>query len=397
MQSTLVMSYQPKLHDLRVYKRTRKATGFAISILENGITKHLSRTLLDKHFGTQGRPLGRYLREKLLICTDDNYSKKKKITKQYRLNAQGAAELREKLRSSRHHNSILTRKAPKEAKDNYQQNIDIVNEEEEFVRDYFDYEYHKQLTTGNITYNIKSDRFWNSLQSLPRTIRTKLLAEYGYVHQYDIESAAPTLLYQYARMKGLTKTLPAYERYLECKDQIRTELAILLDIPKEAVKELLTAILNGAHFGFNPDFSTTKLLNWDFRKIDTLKHNDFFMAFREDVKEIWNILSKEIQPKFIILKKTGKKRKLPINSKQKAALYRELERSFIQLLHAYLHTKSNHHLLEHDGWTSKVPVDLQELHDLVHEQLGFKLKFSYQCHAFESPSKEINESICFND
>ena len=52
----------------------------------------------------------------------------------------------------------------------------------------------------------------------------------GYNYNYDIVSAAPRLILQYARKCGLDKPTPLMDRYINDTEVFRQELADALDL-----------------------------------------------------------------------------------------------------------------------------------------------------------------------
>ena len=86
-----MISFEPNYKDPRTQKRLRKAIGFASSCMSANKPRSWSSRELDRWIGYTHKPLGRYLRDRLLITHDDYYqwgvggSK----CKTYRLNTRG--------------------------------------------------------------------------------------------------------------------------------------------------------------------------------------------------------------------------------------------------------------------------------------------------------------------
>jgi len=89
------MSYTPNFNDPRVVKRITHALGFASASLTTDKSRQWTTRELDKHIGRSWHSLGKYLRDKLLICTNDVYwfGTHGSKCKEYRLNHRGYEEL----------------------------------------------------------------------------------------------------------------------------------------------------------------------------------------------------------------------------------------------------------------------------------------------------------------
>src|SRR5690606_1122364 len=100
------MYYTPNLADPRILKRIATAYGFARGCLSS-TPRAWSKAALDNIFGQQQHPLSRWLRAKLLICVDNNYSYGNvSETKKYVLNESGANEIKMILKGYASSNSI---------------------------------------------------------------------------------------------------------------------------------------------------------------------------------------------------------------------------------------------------------------------------------------------------
>ena len=166
------MTYKPNFADPRVARRVKDSIAFVKRYLREDRSQPLGTRYIDRIFSSQRRPLGRYLREQLLICVDDRYNKDQKITKKYRLNALGLAELENTI------SSYITQQITYSV-------AEVVNQ------------FQKELSTG-IEYKDSSDRKWHWLQNHPRQEKASVLAQAGLRHNYDIVAACPTLLHQYS-------------------------------------------------------------------------------------------------------------------------------------------------------------------------------------------------------
>jgi hypothetical protein len=349
--------YQPNFNNPRVRDRSLTAIGFVCGVMSHTKPREWSTRYIDKYLGNQRNDLSKYLRELLLICTDDRYSFNKgerSICKKYILNQEGLQYLRGKLNL----NNITTYPiVVKVAKD------DHLNE----------------LTTGSFVYNDQSNRLWHPLQRYRREHKRQILADHGYQHQYDIECCAPTLIHQYSQQQTdpMDLYLSALTRYLKEKNQVRQQLSAELELPIDAVKEIINALFAGAVISRNTRTDIYHILNGDLARIEFLKQNQFIQELVTDIKTCWQYLQPVIAKRTKKTKK-GTERRLPVTSKQKWQVYFELERRVLNSIRDYLEEKQAKYFLEHDGWSCNEEINQIELRDYVKEQTGFVLKFDYK-------------------
>ena len=95
-------TYQPNFNNPRVVSRCKLALGFACGVISETKSHPWSTRYIDKYFGMSSRPLSKWLRKTLLICTDEFYEfnipGKQGICKKYILNVEGMRFLREALK-----------------------------------------------------------------------------------------------------------------------------------------------------------------------------------------------------------------------------------------------------------------------------------------------------------
>lgn len=355
------MTYQPNFNDPRVITRCRTAIGFACGVMSLTKSHAWSSRYIDKYFGMSTNPLSKYLRETLLICTDESFSfnipGQKGKCKEYILNKIGVKFLTERLGIENKTTTIQI----------YPIVVEVAQEDHK-----------EELTTGNFEYNDQSNRLWHPLQRYRKHYRTQILNDYGYLHDYDIECAAPTLIHQYAQQLGMDQYLFAIRRYLADRTAIRLELAQAMDLDPAAIKEIINALFAGARIANNKDHSDIyHILNGDQARIEYLKQDPFITELRNDIKICWEYITPTIARR---TKKqpNGKDRLLAITSKQKWNVYFELERSVLNSVRNYLDDNQVRYFLMHDGWICDKEVDRTEVIEYVRNQTGFDVKFEYE-------------------
>jgi hypothetical protein len=345
--------YQPNLTDPKVIRRIIKALGFVCGVMSETRPHPWSSRYIDKYFGMSSRPLSKWIRQKLLIVTDDffrfNIPGEKGICKKYILNKDGVRYLKEVMKLN---------------------NIQLYP----IVTDLINQEFQQELTSGKFPYLDKSNRLWHPLQRYRKQYREQSLGLHGYVHDYDIECCAPTLIHQYAQQLGMDLYLFALNKYLNDRTEIRNELARELELPVEAVKEIINALFAGARIANHEQSDIYQILNGDQARIEYLKQDQFLIELREDIKTCWEYITPHMSRR----RNTKTNRLLPITSKQKWGVYFELERSVINSVRTYLDDKNYRYFLLHDGWCCDNELDLNELIDFVRIHTGYDLKFDYE-------------------
>ena len=361
------MTYQPNFKDPRVVARARRAIGFVCGVMSTTKPQEWSSRYLDQYLGKSNNPLSRYLREKLVICVDDYYrynTSERGICKKYLLNQKGLDYLRDNLKTS----NIQT----------YPSVLQVAKED-----------HSAELDTGLFLYTDKSNRLWHPLQRYRKEMRTQILVDHGYHNHYDISTCAPTLIHQASqRIPELIDTrgkwqqgpmdlyLFALRKYLNEKDQVRSEVAQSIDLPLAAVKEIINALFAGAVISRNKDSDIYQILLGDISRIEWLRQDTYIQELVSDIKTCWEYL-RPVMP--LRTKKTSKgtERRLPVTSRQKWHLYFELERQVINSVRTYMEERNIKYFLIHDGWSCNREIDLDELNVYVRNMTGFDLQFDH--------------------
>jgi len=353
------MSYKPNFNDPRVIKKIKRALGFVGACLSDTKSHPWSTRYMDKFFGQQQHDLSKWLRNQLVICTNERYSKDTGICKEYVKNSTG-------------YNNLMGLIKPSTSYPSVSQVGNIVSD---WVKD----EYKEELTTKNFTYEDKSSRLWHPLQRVRKEHKIKVFSESGLKFQYDIECCAPTLIYQYSQQLDapMDEYLFTLASYIKDRKSVRQQLAKDADIPEEVAKELISALINGAQLGMNDTSSIYKLLNGDKARIEYLKQHTYIKELRSDVKVCWSYI-KQTLPITTIIDKNGKTRTRPISCKQKAGVYFDLERLVLNSVRNYLDSTNNKYFLEHDGWVCTNEIDTNELLKWVKVQTGYDINLDKQ-------------------
>jgi hypothetical protein len=358
-------NYKPCFTDPRTRRRITVACGFVRQYLRTDKPSALGTRYIDRFFGIQSNALSKYLRTQLLICCDTRYNKDLKITKKYLLNADGL---------------------------NYLEHAVGIANNTEPVPLTVTVKFKQELADG-IVYKDSSSRRWHWLQNQRRADKRRILADSGLTHNYDIQCSCPTLLLQYSqqlpeivdyttiitplgqqpRFKLLSGPMDQYlsylEDYLKNRQQRRLDLAEQAQVDVNQIKRIINGLFQGGILTTYTKSNCWLELDGDRAVIEFLQQHEFIIGLKADIKTMWSYIKAYKDPR-----RPGNK----WNGRHKTALYRMLERQVLDQVEVYLNETNNQYYLEHDGWTTKKQIDLQELNEFITSKTGFNLKFDYE-------------------
>jgi hypothetical protein len=388
------MKYQPNWCDPRIIKRVKQAYGFARGCMSEHKPHRWAKTVINKHFGQSQHPLSKYLRSVLLITTNHRYSMNSGLTKEYLLNQNGAAFIKAQLKKP--DNSLIWSTQYEEEWSQpedqfYDQEFgdeltfdDQVPErlwDEDLVLHLNQREFARELRDADFQYVDKSNRLWHPIQNLRSQYRTALLNANEYQHHYDIDTAAPKLLYEFSMMHGNDLWPPALRDYIKNKNVIRQHIADDVGISLKDTKVIINALFCGAKLACNPQSSLFQQLKCDKNKMIKLRNNRFICELRCDIKEMWNTLG---DPKLGLMTRRRHRggRLMPLTSTDKWSLYFRLERQVMDAVSDYIkitnfwYDRKNHSFFIHDGWACKLSIDINACEDFVRSKTGLSITFS---------------------
>jgi hypothetical protein len=275
-----------------------------------------------------------------LICTNTHYSTADGRCKTYRLNTEGYLSLCEAI--------------------SYASKIPISEK------------HTKELDSGEFEYTEKANRDYHPLQNLPKRIKKPLLASKGYRHEYDIRCCAQTLILQYARSLGFKKATDHLDRYISAKTTVRDQLSQRLELDTQTIKRILTALLNGASISAWHENMIFSYVNYNKRMINHLCEDPYIQGYQKEVRDLWKFLrsTRDLDK--------GER----FNAKMKSEIYRELEESVRVAIKRHLKKTQNVAFIEHDGWSSQKPVDIERLKYEVKQQTGFVIELDWTIHEY---------------
>lgn len=351
--------YTPKLTDPRVRGRIKQALGWSLTCL-NDDPREISKSWIDASFGQQQNILSRWLRCKLLTCTNGSYQwGEDSRCKQYVLNRAGVQELRLLLADGVHS------KAP-------------VEPDLELMLYAARRAHAHELETLTFSYNQNAcARLWHPLQNMPKESKKVFWPEVGLPWNYDVVACAPTLIHQYAQRHGMEEYLFGIRNYLKNPRDLRTHVCKLvgwdpaIEEEYKRAKTLINAMFCGARLAASKKVALFRLLGNDRAVMKRLQDDARLAQLKDDVRICWRAIETSM-----VTFRSEKGRKLPLSSKRKWKLYFELERSVLNAVWHYVSARDARCFLEHDGWRTDKPIDVAALEVEIESITGFKIKVS---------------------
>jgi hypothetical protein len=386
------MAYNPNFRDPRVQRRTQNALAWSISVFSSDKSRAYSTRQIDRYFGQAQHALSEWLRKQLLIETDSHWNKDTGQCKKYQLNSTGVDFISEILCDK-----MISTRSDISSADADSCHVDSVNNNNytilpycitsqeprvdirktynyQLVKTLYQREYGEELHSFSFDYLDKSHRLWHPIQNIRSEYRKPFLADNGLRHEYDLVTAAPTLIYQQAQHMGMIDQCAEIQLLLEDRTAYRQRVADLAEVPLRTAKVLITALFCGARLGHNPDFALSHLLAGDRARIEVLKQDPGIQRLKQEIKQCWDHVRKQIPPRYNA--QTG--RRIAVSSKEKWSVYFDMERRVLDSIARYLELTDNACFLEHDGWTCCEPVDDQELCAYVRLRTGFVIGIEHR-------------------
>lgn len=355
------------ISDPRVRRRAQRALNYVFANTNPNSPRMLSTRDIDMYFGQQQHDLSKSLRKLLLIEKNSFYNWQSGKMKQYLRNKQGCKYLQH----------LLDPTIPYEVA-------------EEQGREQHVSTFKQELETGKFTYKDKSNRQWHPLQNMPSAERKREFSKYNYCHIYDIRCAAPSIILHIAKDAGTKpKHTAAIEHYIANRTEIRQRISNDLNISISDAKKLLTMLFNGAPLGLGKQFpdggwkylATGEILQYDRKRIDAAKAHPDITELRSSISKCWQkITNYQTDGEYLMPREyraDGKKKR--INGKDRWALYYRYERHVMNSVTAYLDKQGAMYFIEHDGWSSTIQIDSNELTHHVRSVTGIDtIEFDYE-------------------
>jgi hypothetical protein len=334
-------------YKVRTLRRIKMALGFSIARL-NEVGREVYSRDITEAFGNCTKPLSMWLRQHLLFCVDDSF-------------AFNTANSHCKMYALNHRAAKVVRQVLEEAEGRKYSDMELVAEwakighETELANLQFGY-YEREHCA----------RLWHPLQNMRKGMKHVFWSSVGLPHNYDIQAAAPTLIYQKAKMLG-AKRAEVLECFLNEPKEFRQYLADVAGIKTKAAKEVLNALFCGANLGANHKFDLFHVLGKDEIKVELLKADPLLTALREDIARCWNTL-KSAMPEVFELDATEAR-----ESQLRWRLYFSLERQVLDAICSELDRLDVRHFKEHDGFRTDKEIDMSSVEAHVLSSTDFSV------------------------
>jgi hypothetical protein len=393
--------YAPNYKDPRIIARFKHAISYVLTHVDRHIARSLYTRDIDLHFGSSANDTAQYLRKILLIVVCDFYSKDAHICKKYVRNQQGLRFIHG-IVDKRHSFSWDDYKLEEMRNPNLVELGDAILDSIRSIDDNLLQKVTDKVLTRRtyadvlhrvFVYTDLSDRLWNSLQFVRRDVKKVILANAGFVYQYDVQCSAPTLLLQHARKLGYTGDAEFIEFYLENRTDVRIDLAAIANVSVAKIKTFINATFCGAKIGLDARLSLANLFELDANVINTLKDDVFVQALKKQVSLMWKFLADNgAVIRHIQMQDDGEFEMSRITSADRWALYFMLERKVLDAVRKYLEQTNNIYFLEHDGWSTINLVNVVELTEFIYHETGMRVKIDLEVlvptYTRKAPKKE---------
>jgi hypothetical protein len=353
-RSLTLSKYQPNFNDPRVKARVETVLAFCKPMLIQRKAKAISSTVLTQHFGNQNSALGGRLRYKLLQ-QEGTYTPGKQ-SYSYSLKPEGYAEL-----------------------------AAAIGQDQELQTDIgAARELYGEIASGAVapqyTEPTIGARRYTPVQNLPKSLRAQVFKGW---FDYDIEAAAPTLVYQLACKvyRGLypAKTeqpFPSIARLVDDRTSVRKHVADITGLDVPTAKGVVVALFFGAKLVPHQKQAIYRLVGMDWSIMDRLKADPFVSAFRREARSMWQ---------YVLMDENAKNGRARVNggpvilkaatkSKQRMAVYLRLERQVIDVVEALLLTNRSVPVLIHDGFMVQSRIDAKQFERVVQEKTGYSIR-----------------------
>lgn len=354
-KSLPLSKYAPKFTDPRVLRRTTAVLDWCKPLLLSKKPRPFHSSALTNVFGNQKDQLAAYLRSNLLI--QSGTYKPGQSSYSYSLRREGFLKLA----------TAIGQPVSADAETAKQLYREIAQGTEQ----------------PKYTEPVKGARRYHPVQNLPKKLRAEVFKGW---YDYDIEAAAPTLVYQFA-CQALAKLgyaddktpFPNVARLVRDRSAVRQHLADLTGLDQVTVKQILIALFFGSKLVPNPKRAIFRILDQDYEMTRRLKADPFVKAFCRDVQLMWSLVltADNIKKGRAVLFDGAKPKAKPTTkAKHRMAIYIQLERQVMDVVDAELREQGVTPVLIHDGFMTKTCVDRLGLERVVAEKTGYKIRLA---------------------
>jgi hypothetical protein len=224
------------------------------------------------------------------------------------------------------------------------------------------------------TYKRVEHRVYSDVTYLTKEVRSALIKQ-GY--DYDITASIATLLYQRYLKEG-GAVLPTFARLVEDRTTFRAELATFSGLPVEAVKEIVTSIINGAQVTQHWTNSIWQhwLKNAGLVVFEDFQAHPLISGLVAESKVLYELIC-PLEDRVRTRRKWGDGEQVRANSRgwHQFRLYAKLEDEVMAAASSFLSIPTWY---VHDGFLTQVElssVDLMALLTHIQQVTGYKVDF----------------------
>jgi hypothetical protein len=346
--------YVLKPEQPRVRARIKKVLSFLKPYLLTSRPKSIKSSALTEVFGNQNSPQAARLRSMLLIQSGTYKPGVKSY--EYTVKRDGYERLA----------AMIGEAAPT--------NLDVAHELYGGVATGTETPEYTEPTVGA--------RRYHAIQNLPKSLRADVFKGW---FDYDIEAAAPTLVYQWAckvhsrlNPKKAGTPFPSIQRLVEDRTSIRELVAQIAGLDMPTAKSIVIRLFFGAGLVPSGKQAIFRLVNRDRDVLDRLKADPFVSAFRREVSLMWKlVLTDENSRNGMVAFRTGKVIPKPATrGKQRMGIYLRLERQVIDAIEDVLRVDGVVPVLIHDGFMVRGRIDRERVQREVLTRTGVVIRLA---------------------
>jgi len=230
-----------------------------------------------------------------------------------------------------------------------------------------------EYTEGN------DGRYHHILQGVKRELKSKII--FKDFNDYDISSAAPTILYQlyhnickkYNIQYNRFNELATIEYYINNKVEVRKDFALQYNIDEEIAKKILNSFFNKAKLAANNHCVIyTKYLEFDKTKLLKMQQDPFIKTLRRDIGFLWNKIYSVMNEE--VVKRPNKVKRWYLYFAEERKILAVIDKELAKLTG----TKNLGYFLEHDGMKvhKRYQLDVDNLIEKIYSETGYILDIS---------------------
>lgn len=346
--------YKPNLKDPRVIKKIREALSFVESLRLSKKPKNIHNRKLTAIFGNTRRiGLGKYLKAKILYQVGTYKVGLQSFS--YVINEDGCRDLYSLIGVNEPDDSEIATRAYGE----------IVG------------------GTKEIQYLDSGTRRYHPIQNMRRDLRPVVFDSW---FDYDIETAAATLISQYAKGRieesdNLIKAIGEFDainEYIKNKESVRKHIASIGQVSLEKAKEITNALIFQAHPAPSSKATLYQLLGGNEVTHTILLNDPFIAKMRKEIRTMWRWAQlrdkaerREKRMRGMVIAPA-----LTSAARHRQQIYQTLERQVMDVVVQQLNNLGVRYVLMHDGFMSNTKISVQLLQDEIKRKTDFSVKFS---------------------